>query len=475
MSKKLVKECEFVTEINYVKASVTATVREIVERIDNGTMVFDNVSQRGSVWNKQKQSCLIRSILLRFPVDAVLARQVSRDGIEIMDVIDGQQRSLAVYEFIKGIYTLDCGDFNTHIKIGNVDDDIAGKQFSELPHSFQEKILNFTYDIDYYTGLGDKTANEMFYFRNNGQAMASDQHMWAVVEAKAPIESVGRGHELFKAILSEKAQKNYGYRSYLLQAHALLKNPKGCGLEKKSMMTSYMDCVITDEDVAIMKQICDKYLAVFNLIEERCPGNKTYKGKIKTALKKKTHFTSLFPVFAKAINEGRTDEELTDWVLNFFGGKYTTISSIYNTASATSVLKESNVQVRISELNKYYNKFFEDKPVVTKNEEKSSKKRGRKSKKNETVYVEPPVKEENSPELVKETENPSEENIDSTTVGVEDEMKLDPVSEETAEISIDELTPDTPTEEVTGSTLVEENTDQATVEENTEPVTEEVQ
>lgn len=348
-------------KVNYVKATINYSVRQICERIECGAMVFDNIAQRGEVWETTRKSCLIRSILLDFPVDAILARSLEKDGNTVLDVIDAQQRCKSFYQFVKGEYSLTLGDFKeTTIELNGEDIVLEGKYFQELPDEFQNKIMNFMMVIDYYTNLPDDVANEMFYFRNNGKAIASDQHMWAMVLSKQEIEEIGRNTTVFQKILSEKARKNYGYRTYLLQAHSLLYYVKERGLEKQKLMPVYTTMEITPADVKLMKRICKLYEKIFDAVDVTYETEgKTYRNKIKSALKKKTHFVSMFPILARALKEKRKEKDIIAWILKFFGHKTnTTISSLYNSAVSTSVLKYYNVEKRMAALEKDYEVYF---------------------------------------------------------------------------------------------------------------------
>lgn len=415
---------------NYMKATINYSVRQICERIEAGAMVFDNISQRGEVWEQTRKSCLIRSLLLNFPVDAILARSLQKDGQTVLDVIDAQQRCKSLYQYVQGEYPLTLGDFKTtQISVGEDDVTIEGKYFQELPDVLQNRILDFMMVIDYYTNLPDDVANEMFYFRNNGKAIASDQHMWAMVLSKQEIEEIGRNTTVFQKILSEKARKNYGYRTYLLQAHSLLNYNKGTGLEKQKLMPIYTKTKITPADVKLMKRICKLYEKIFDDVDVVYSENtKTYRNKIKGALKKKTHFVSLFPILSRAIKEKRREKDIIAWVLKFFGHeKNTTISSLYNAAVSTSVLKDYNVERRMQALEDSYEVYF---GIVEPKEEEPLEVPCDESELPEEISIDEltadaPVEEENN-ELAKEENNETNEPVNKE----ENNETNEPVNEE---------------------------------------------
>ena len=51
-----------------IKASIPWTCKQVHKMTTNGSLIFDNAIQRGFVWDKNRQSLLIDSILRGFPV-----------------------------------------------------------------------------------------------------------------------------------------------------------------------------------------------------------------------------------------------------------------------------------------------------------------------------------------------------------------------------------------------------------------------
>jgi hypothetical protein len=87
--------------------------------------------QRHYVWDKPEASRFIDSVLLGLPIPSIfLAKTVD----ERMLIIDGYQRIMTVYDFVRGIFTGDGKVF----KLSNsekINKKWRGKAFSELPES----------------------------------------------------------------------------------------------------------------------------------------------------------------------------------------------------------------------------------------------------------------------------------------------------------------------------------------------------
>lgn len=345
------------TEVTALKADYKPSVGEIAERVENGTIVFDNVSQRGPVWDQARKSCLIRTILRNGSVQKLLARDENRNDVKVLSVIEGQQRCRAVSEYVADEFPLTLGDFNCIFEYKGESVELEGKYFKDLPQSFQDKIRNYIFTIEYYTDLSDADANEMYYFSNNGKPMATIQQIWSMTKSKAQITEIGESSEIFGLIGSAKTQANFAYRQMIMHAHALLRYKKGQGLEAKALLPIYKDYDITPEEVADLKRV---YVRMFNIRNHLMimQSNKKIPKKVINGFMGKTHFVSLTPMILRSLNENRTDEEVAEWIAQFFNapGK-TTISETYN-STTNSTLKPVNVEKRLSELEKNYNKFF---------------------------------------------------------------------------------------------------------------------
>jgi hypothetical protein len=123
---------------------------------------FNNVVQRGDVWNNQKRSLLIHSMLADFPIPAVFAQDVD-DQLHIMD---GKQRLTTIIRFLNDEFALhgDTPDF--HGK------EIAGLKFSELKEEMQDRIKDFSFLIYYFRNMTEQERDEMFLRLNNGKPLS---------------------------------------------------------------------------------------------------------------------------------------------------------------------------------------------------------------------------------------------------------------------------------------------------------------
>lgn len=108
------------------------TVFELLRKYDSGKLITDPDFQRNVIWDLQKQSQFIESVILNFPLPPFYLNE-TRDGKRI--IVDGLQRTTALHEFIN----------NDKFKLKGLQalTGLNGYNFSELkqlPGDYQTKI-----------------------------------------------------------------------------------------------------------------------------------------------------------------------------------------------------------------------------------------------------------------------------------------------------------------------------------------------
>lgn len=113
--------------------------RELITMYDEDELIKPEL-QRNYVWEKVEASRFIDSLLLGLPVPSVFLANTQDENKLI---IDGYQRIMTVYDFVKGIWSKDRKVF----KLSNsekINEKWRGKAFSELETSEQRKIKSTT-------------------------------------------------------------------------------------------------------------------------------------------------------------------------------------------------------------------------------------------------------------------------------------------------------------------------------------------
>ncbi len=113
--------------------------RELITMYEENELLKPEL-QRNYVWDKVEASRFIDSILLGLPVPSIFLANTNED---LKLIIDGYQRIMTVYDYVKGIWTKD----NKVFMLSNsekVNDRWRGKAFNELSANEQRRIRSTT-------------------------------------------------------------------------------------------------------------------------------------------------------------------------------------------------------------------------------------------------------------------------------------------------------------------------------------------
>jgi len=118
--------------INY--EPLNPTIKTLYDNWKSGDLLLQPEFQRNYVWDSQKASNLIESVLLKIPIPIIFTAEDN----DIEEVIDGQQRLTSIFSYIDGKFP-DGTDFSLkNLKILN---ELSGLKFKELEEKFQKGIL----------------------------------------------------------------------------------------------------------------------------------------------------------------------------------------------------------------------------------------------------------------------------------------------------------------------------------------------
>lgn len=122
------------------------TIDDICMRMMKGRFLIRPTYQRQEVIDGIKSSAIIESILLGIKLPPIFVYK-REDGVE--EVLDGQQRLLSILGYLGKGFTDEKGALeyskknNFTLKKLNILDELNGKKFSQLPTSYQDRILDF--------------------------------------------------------------------------------------------------------------------------------------------------------------------------------------------------------------------------------------------------------------------------------------------------------------------------------------------
>lgn len=328
------------------KANITWSVKQVVKMISKGTVSFENSVQRGYVWNKTRQSLLIHSLIVGFPVPPCFARK----GDGVYDMLDGKQRLTTLQRFYNNEFSLSNLPMVTVVEDGEeVLVDLNGCKYEDLPNDIKDELDTASLTIYYFDGITEEEVAEMFFRLNNGAVMNSAILTRVKALSKEAIKELGQ-HPVFELALSAKARENYTNEDIAIKAAYLLSGHDN--LETKNVQEW-----VTENEID--KKLQNKVYCAMSRLEtaaRKLGEDEDNKATVKKILTK-THFLSLLPLMDKANDEKIKDEVIADFLLKFFKvDNKTSISSKYNEACGSGCAKKETVTTRYSELERYLNK-----------------------------------------------------------------------------------------------------------------------
>jgi len=129
--------------------------------------------QRNPVWVRSQKQLLIDSILRDYDMPKFYWQKVKKGDHSVFEVIDGQQRMLAIIQYANNQWPLD----KAAEKVGN--HVIAGKKFRDLPDPLQEKINDYNISVVEFGEAGEDEISEMFLRLQNGSSLKGAEELHA--------------------------------------------------------------------------------------------------------------------------------------------------------------------------------------------------------------------------------------------------------------------------------------------------------
>lgn len=146
---------------------------DVVRRLRAGRFRLDPDFQRDFVWEKDKQSRLIESVLMRIPLPVFY---VAEDNEGLLIVVDGRQRLTTLQRFLDGDLTLELPDRP----------ELHKKRFLDLEHRLQNRVedsqLHF-YIID--RTVPERARLDIFERVNGGEVLTRQQMRNAIYNGTA--------------------------------------------------------------------------------------------------------------------------------------------------------------------------------------------------------------------------------------------------------------------------------------------------
>ena len=216
------------------------SINDLLQLFRNGMLKPNFEYQRGRVWNLPQKKRLIDSVMRRYPLPLIYLHhiQTSISGMQRddLEIIDGQQRINALYEFAEGAYPL----------FDPVKDDAlarfpkflqtkpcpwAEKSFLSLPGDLKKQFLDTQLPIAIITSVEQNEVRDLFVRLQSGQPLNAqekrDAHPGAFTDFALKIGGKPQlarypGHQFFHRYMRMKPAQDRGRTRQLAAQIAML-------------------------------------------------------------------------------------------------------------------------------------------------------------------------------------------------------------------------------------------------------------
>lgn len=192
---------------------VPMMIKEIIEAKKENVLRVNEEYQRGSVWGKKQKALLIDSILRGYPIPLFYihasSKEAARWGGTVPEIIDGQQRINAIYEFFKGEYPLmDPKKAGSGIPryLAEKPCPWANKRYIEFDQELKDQFLETKIQVAEVKTDDDNEARDLFVRLQAGMPLNPQEKRdaWPGQFSKYIIDIAGKkgvapGHELFNS------------------------------------------------------------------------------------------------------------------------------------------------------------------------------------------------------------------------------------------------------------------------------------
>lgn len=342
------------------KSNITWSAKQIAGMVKNGKIDFNHIVQRSFVWERSRKSALIESMILGYPVPSIFAKRIDdgtgKRGGNIYYIMDGKQRLSTIKEYLNDEFDLTDLPIVKYVDTTTgeeVEEDISGIKFSELPEGLQDILNSVMFSIIYFDNLTPTEERELFKRLNAGKPLSTKSKVLASCRDIEGILDIGK-HELFNEMLTEKGRNNKNQVSTIVKAWCMLNKPlNDISFEVKSLNPLTENLIISGEERATLEEI-------FNLVVDTHTSILFHKHtKVARKLYTETHLISLIPYFSIALRNNYDSEQMAEWIFSFFDSENgASISPEYNAAAGAGSAKPVTIQIRDNALSNSFNKFF---------------------------------------------------------------------------------------------------------------------
>lgn len=189
--------------------------------------------QRPAAWSKSQKQLLIDTIVRGYDVPKFYWLQTAKSPSETWEVVDGQQRLRAIFEYHRDGFTLP--DDSEPIKGHKV----AGLKYSELPTDVRMEFDNYQLDVSIIQDPAQDEVEEMFLRLQNGTTLKAQEKRNAMPgNMRDLVREIG-AHQFFNSCNFKNGRLNFDLVAAQMIAIELAGEPTN--IKAKNLNDMYAD------------------------------------------------------------------------------------------------------------------------------------------------------------------------------------------------------------------------------------------
>ena len=216
-----------------IKSNLEKHTVNWLKRQDTDGLLNKNISiQRKEVWDHEKKSNLIVSILLDIPIESLLFEEAEGGSYNLLD---GKQRTITLCAFVDDGFAL-----SNKIRVKEVDGvELVGMVFSALPEEARNRILEYELSISILRALDAEARATVFFMRNQAVSLTKMDLSLVMLGEEAMVvftRLCDHSFMKYKIKLTEPARRKHADLQILLQYLMLCQRPDA-GLSGSEIMS----------------------------------------------------------------------------------------------------------------------------------------------------------------------------------------------------------------------------------------------
>ncbi|MCM1223529.1 MAG: DUF262 domain-containing protein [Lachnospiraceae bacterium] len=338
------------------KANISMSAKQLKILTMNGKINLDHIIQRSMVWEGERKSRLIESMILGYPIPPLYAKKMLNDGVYY--VMDGKQRISTIKQYLNDEFALSSLPPVAYIDAESNEEctaNISRMKFTQLPDSLKDIIKDTMFTMVYFENLTPYEEKELFKRLNAGKPLNTKSKLLASFTDVEEILDIG-SHKIFEEMLSTKAKNNKNQATIVMKVWCMLNQEiEDVSFETKAFRKTIENAVVSESEKNEMNNVLDFAYNVHKILADRL------EHRIAKKIYTETHFISLVPFFKTAIDNSIKEEAFADWLMSFYSSvEDASVSEEYNKASMSASAKFLNVRIRNKVLTESYKAFFTD-------------------------------------------------------------------------------------------------------------------